>query len=287
MQQHKFTVKATTQGFTLVELVLVIVLLGIISVGVSGFIKLSTQTYINVSERDELISSARFVIERLNREIRNAVPNSIRVKPGIAGPNYGFQCIEFVPILASTTYIDIPVAPESPSNSINVIPFLSQDGNSEYECTASCLDMVSIYPLAPDDVYANVSLVPNKLAGLQSVTKPLGSTLWTLTLDQALTFSAESPTKRLYIVKSPVSYCAIAGRLIRYDNYFISANFYIVPVGGALMAEHLAAYDHSQQPFIVEPATLQRNATVQVRLHFQRNNEDLVFNHEIQVKNVP
>jgi MSHA biogenesis protein MshO len=53
------------------------------------------------------------------------------------------------------------------------------------------------------------------------------------------------------------------------------------------MAEYLAPYDHSQQPFIIEPATLQRNATVQVRLHFQRNNEDIVFNHEIQIKNVP
>ena len=70
-----------TNGFTLLELIIVIVLLGVMSVGISGFITLSTQTYLNVSERDKLLSSARFAVERLNREIRNSVPNSIRITP--------------------------------------------------------------------------------------------------------------------------------------------------------------------------------------------------------------
>ncbi len=197
MRQYKITPQFVMQGFTLVELVLVIVLLGVMSLGISSFIKLSTQTYVNVSERDALMSSSRFVIERLSREIRNALPNSIRVKPGLSDPNYGLQCIEFIPILATTNYIDLPVSPEPARNTIEVIPFKAQNGDNDYECSGSCLDMVSVYPLSANDIYADVTITPNKLAGLQSVTKPAGGPLWTLNLDQALTFSAESPTKRL------------------------------------------------------------------------------------------
>ena len=89
------------KGFTLIELVTVIVLLGIMATGIGGFITLSTQTFVNVSERDELLASARFAIERLNREVSNAVPNSIRIATDIDSNR---QCLEFMPIQASTSY---------------------------------------------------------------------------------------------------------------------------------------------------------------------------------------
>ena len=87
-------------GFTLLELIIVIILLGVMAVGITGFITLSTQTYLNVTERDELLASARFAVERLNREVRNALPNSLRVKTNV---DTNKQCLEFIPIQASTT----------------------------------------------------------------------------------------------------------------------------------------------------------------------------------------
>ena len=54
-------------------------------------------------------------MERLNREVRHALPNSIRT----IGDNN--QCLEFVPIDKSAIYLDIPVAPEAPSNSVKVV----------------------------------------------------------------------------------------------------------------------------------------------------------------------
>lgn len=50
-------------GFTLLELIIVIILLGVMAVGITGFITLSTQTYLNVTERDELLASARFAVK--------------------------------------------------------------------------------------------------------------------------------------------------------------------------------------------------------------------------------
>ncbi|MBL0689544.1 MAG: prepilin-type N-terminal cleavage/methylation domain-containing protein, partial [Pseudoalteromonas sp.] len=118
-----------TKGFTLLELIIVIIILGVMSVGIAGFITLSTQTYLNVSERDELLANARFVTERLNREIRNAVPNSIRINS-----NSTTECLEFIPIKASTTYMDIPVIPELASKNISIIPFQDSEGNA-YQCS--------------------------------------------------------------------------------------------------------------------------------------------------------
>ena len=48
------------KGFTLVELVTVIIVLGIVSIGVTSFIRSGVQIFNDVSERDELLSQSRF-----------------------------------------------------------------------------------------------------------------------------------------------------------------------------------------------------------------------------------
>ncbi|MGL4478103.1 MAG: PilW family protein, partial [Aeromonas veronii] len=63
-------------GFTLVELVMVILLLGIMATFTSQFIGIGTQIYGDASSREQLMSDARFAMERLNRELRDAVPGS-------------------------------------------------------------------------------------------------------------------------------------------------------------------------------------------------------------------
>ena len=113
-----------SNGFSLIELIVVIVILGILATGISTFISFGTQVYTDATDREKIISSARFAIERLNREIRTAVPNSIRINDnGSTGIITAKQCIEFTPIVLSTIYTDIAVAPEPASNKIEVISF--------------------------------------------------------------------------------------------------------------------------------------------------------------------
>jgi len=64
------------RGFTLVELVMVILLLGVMATFTSQFIGIGTQIYGDASRREQLMSDARFALERLNRELRDAVPGS-------------------------------------------------------------------------------------------------------------------------------------------------------------------------------------------------------------------
>ncbi len=75
-------------GFTLFEMVLTIVLLGIIAGVLAPTISQSIRAYSDTSARAELTARGRFALERLAREIRHAVPNTVQVLGG--GNGVGF-----------------------------------------------------------------------------------------------------------------------------------------------------------------------------------------------------
>ena len=285
-----------SKGFTLMELILVIIILGIMSVGISGFISLSTQTYMNATNRDELVGNARFVIERLHRELRNALPNSVRVKDWSGR----IQCIQFVPIIASTVYTDIPVSPEPASKTLHVIPF-NDDKNGPYQCdsAASCTAFVSVYPLGNDDVYADYTGPTGKLFRVDNIdTSVAAGEPWEINLLNVskVHFDEDSPTQRLYLVKEQISYCAVpvpqadSLTLIRFEEDMTEGE-QGYPSGATrhYMAGYLDDFssDSSELPFNVLPATLQRNAVVQIHLKFTKEDESYVFDHEVHINNVP
>jgi MSHA biogenesis protein MshO len=264
------------KGFTLIEMVIVIVILGILATSVTSFIRFGTQGYTDAVDRDELISTARFVIERLNREVRHALPNSIRVTNTNA-----MQCLEYVPIVSSAVYLDIPVAPDAASNSIDVMMLR--------DLLPTSINLISIYALNSADIY-------NKKIGIiaefDNIALNVDPTLpSTITLSVNTLFSAESPTNRVYLIDEPIAYCLVDNSLYRYTNYVYSSENTPIFDGSnrVLMAEYLLNdFNKGEElPFKVEPATLQRNGIALIRLIFGRNLEKIVFSNEIQVPNVP
>lgn len=292
MTRNKTIITKTCRlkGFTLIELVLVLVLLGVMAVGISGFMKLTTQTYINVSDRDELLSSARFVIERLNREIRDSVPNSARVKIGTVG-GIDVQCLEFLPILASTIYTSLPVSPLPKSDIVNSVPFKDAFGQ-DYQCDLSCRDNIIVYPLSEDDVYVTSDTDTGKVFAVGSI-EYSSLNEWTIKMDRAdgVLFDQHSPTERAYFSDGPVSYCQYTDKMYRIDNYTLADNDYLFPPALAndyvLMAERLESLDSSIPIFVIQQSTLKRNSIVQINLSFARGDESLAFNQEVQILNVP
>ncbi len=277
----------TSKGVTLIELVMVMVLLGIMAVGIGGFVKLTTQTYLNVSQRDELLASARFVIERLNREIRNAVPNSVRLKKVSYG-GITIQCIEFLPITSSTIYTKIPVTPDAVDNKIQVIAFKDQNEN-DYQCDLGCSDSIIIYPLSPDEIYVNSGAESGKTFAVKDVVYDT-SDEWTINMGRTagVVFDEHSPTQRAYIADGPVSYCHYNENITRNDGYSLAGDDYLFPPGTpVLMAESLLPYTDALPTFVTLPPTLQRNALIQVNLTFDRNDEIVTFNQEVNIQNVP
>ncbi|MBA6329115.1 prepilin-type N-terminal cleavage/methylation domain-containing protein [Colwellia sp. MB02u-6] len=270
------------QGFTLIELVTVIVILGVLATGISSFLRFGVQSYTHAADRDALISSARFVVERLNREVRNALPNSIRTIGGDNNP-----CLEFVPINKSVNYLDIPVAPEAPSNSVDVL-MLQGD-------LSSTTQYVSVYALNSDDIYDKKAGVIEEFSTVaNSGFRDVPSTI---SFANSVIFKEESPTERLYFIGSPVSYCVEDQAIYRYQTYgFGSYDSDGKPLitdttEKVLMAEYVDNYSlpgiDTEFPFQTSPATLQRNGLALIRLKFARNLEEIVFNNEIQVPNVP
>jgi MSHA biogenesis protein MshO len=66
-------------GFTLVEAVIVIVIIGIIGAIVAVFIRAPILGYRDTAERAELTDQADLALRRIARDIRLALPNSVRV----------------------------------------------------------------------------------------------------------------------------------------------------------------------------------------------------------------
>lgn len=281
------------RGFTLVELVMVLVLLGVMAVSIGGFITLSSQTFVNVSSRDQALSNVRFVIERLNREVRNAVPNSVR----IAG-----NCLEFIPIQSSAFYTELPTDATSKSDQITAVEFYNQSGSNEYMCelhSGVCADVVSVYGLNEAALYKNVhsALAPDtgQIFSIKSIAAASGNTKL-ITLNKNVAFEDESPTKRLYIMNSPVSFCHDGDEVWRYENYDINDAQQTPPVSNSIIRtggiqKNLMAANITSLQFFDEPATLSRNARVKYQITTKTNegsnSDNISFMQTINLRNVP
>ncbi len=286
-------IRNVQQGFTLIELVAVIVILGVLALATVRFIGFGTQVYYEANNRQLVLSQSRFAIERMTREIRSAIPNSIRV----SADN---RCIEFVPIKASGAYRDdveaelAPISPESSTN-MDVIGWLGA-----YETD----DNLYIYPTENAHIYNSAS--PRKAV----LGDPLGAGALpftgippelNITFAAVAEFEEHSPKRRYYTADHSISYCFITNT-VNYDLYrFTEANYtktqsvpitqqQVLNIAGVLMAQELTNdfNDSNRLPFSFNSPTLQRNSVVNLYLEFQANtDENMFFNHEVHIPNVP
>ena len=82
-----------------------ILLMGILAGGSVAFITSSTQTYYDTAMRNQLSAVGRITVNKIERAINKAVPNSIRVRASTSNDE---QCLEFLPAIASSYYSDAP-----------------------------------------------------------------------------------------------------------------------------------------------------------------------------------
>ncbi|MBU1391480.1 MAG: type II secretion system GspH family protein [Gammaproteobacteria bacterium] len=277
--------QTSTRGFTLVEMVTVILILGILVVGVSSFIIFGTRIFVESSSVDQVLSQSRFAVERMTRELRSALPNSMRLN----SDSLTYQCVEFVPIEASTTYLTMPIIPAAAASTGIVI----------LDNTASAIrvnQFAWIYPLVDADVYSSARQKRAQVKTI-AISDPSFEHQVTLTFTAPTRFAEASPRQRIYFGSSPVSYCFEKGasgndlQIVRYAGY----NFNTVQPNpatmgtGVLMAQSVAnRLDNSNDlPLILTPSSLVNNAMVHLQPRFNVNGETFQYRHQVQVINVP
>ncbi|PHV51304.1 prepilin-type cleavage/methylation domain-containing protein [Janthinobacterium sp. BJB301] len=227
-----FDARRLARGFTLVEMVIVIVITGIIGTMVAVFIRVPVQGYMDVAARAALADTADTAARRLTRDVRLALPNSVRVS------NNGL----FLELLLTKTggrYL----SDSDPSGlgsvlSFETSPALGVPGSFSVvgAMPANALgarqaiqvgDQIVVYNLggayAPNNAYA---CSPANGCNRAAVTGVAGNVV-TLGSYPFATAPAPlpSPSNRFQVVSTPVTYaCDLAtGTLTRYAGYAIQA----------------------------------------------------------------
>ncbi len=257
----------------MVELVIVIAVLGILSVGTVRFLSFAADGYHTAGRRAELANSASMAMARLSTELESALPNSARVSAG---------CIEFIPVTAVTQYVTLPRA--SPASSMQI-------ANPDASMTPSAGPLADarliVNPSSPDDVYDTASGYVSSIATFSAAD---GSGIVTATFSAPLSFASESAERRVYIVQAPVSFCVDGTRLFRYTDYghtlaqLLPAD---LPTGSPdrqLIADNLAT---GSTPFAAVAPSLARNNIVAIALPLQDADDALELQQSVHMRYVP
>lgn len=260
------------QGFTLIEMVISIVLLGVVGISLGAIIQHSMTIYTDTTTREELLLQGRFVTDRMHREIRDAVPNSVQV-------NAATHCIEWLPITNTAVYETLPLSPES-TNTMRVLP---EHGFAKAE-------RIVIMPMSAqillDDIPANGVFPVAEIKKSELVQTAASENMVELTFTQKTSFTANSPAHRLFVYKNPVAYCLEGNQLYRYANYPLSRSE-LSPAELSVGDRELMAEKIKSVQFDVKQASLVRNGLVKLQFIFNDNNEEVRLDHDVLIANTP
>lgn len=259
-------VPSTQLGFTLVELIFVLVILGLVGAIGSSFLVDTMDMYQRTANRVKLMQKGRVAIEQMSRYLRAAVPNSVRVSAS-------GKCLEFVPSVAGGYYLN--ALPDSEnggtaSSSVAIAPLTYSGGAASFFIVAP-LTSADIYTAASTSARAAVSAVATN----------------SVTLSGAKLFSRNSPARRYYLASNPKRFCLVSGNLYRYSSYgFLTSTLDDTSPGGSadLMLNQI---NQSASSFSISAGSEQRNTSIALQLSLTAGSETVVIRHQVLVRNVP
>ncbi|PSU88641.1 MSHA biogenesis protein MshO [Photobacterium kishitanii] len=248
-----------SQGFTLIELIMVIVVMAILTIGIGRFVSLGTEGYLQTRDREQLQSQARFAVERISRELRDAVPNSLEITSD-------GQCLAFKPIQYNGDYVN-----PSLTNIDVITGFITQTIAPQFQS-----DMILVINPHKAQDFDGVS---DQAAKVKAINKGTESNQWQFELDGQHRFGSGSLAQRFYIYTHSVKFCIESNSLTR-----ITINNSGIESQPILLAQYI---DTNLSAFELDNAALARSALVAWQLTFTRNGETSRYNHTVQVMNAP
>ena len=279
------------RGFTLIELIMVIVIMGVIGGMVSVFMKSPIDAYFDSARRAALTDVADTVARRVARDVQRALPNSIR-NPGDASN----QCLEFIPTKTGGRYRSAPDG----SGAGDILDFSTTDSSFNMLGLNSALrsdqrivgsDVIAVYNLgiSGSDAYTGVNTA---VVSSASEGTPTLANETKITLTAGKQFPLVSGSSRFQVIPNDekiVSFVcptSTPGNLVRNANYTYPASIDATtscPTTGAILAKNVTC------TLVYSGSDLQRNAVVSMVLKVtdSSSGESVSLQHEVHVSNTP
>jgi MSHA biogenesis protein MshO len=279
------------RGFTLIEMVVTIAVGAVVVAFMAMFIVLPMDAYTAQTRRAGLVDASDSALRFMARDIRSALPNSVRV-----ASSGSVTALELLATADGARYQDDgPV-----SNPALALDFTAADG--AFATTVPFTQLA--LPFSSNAYYLsiyNVGVPGADAYQMSNVITPAGTTITIsagassnqnlVTLSPAFQFAYGSPEKRIYLVSGPVSYLCdtSAGTLTRYSGYPISS---IQATSGAALsaagaASAVVAANVASCSFTYSAGTAQRNALATLSLQIAQSGESVQLLNEVQVVNAP
>jgi len=276
------------RGFTLVELVMVIAITGILAGTITVFFKTSIDSYFDTRRRADLTDIADTALRRMTKDIRSAVPNSVR--------SVSSSCFQLVPTItggryrmASDTANDTSPLPCAPSATCSAPLDVTQattvfDVLSPMTTVPATNDWVVIDNQNAGDVYAGT----NRAQISATPTTPRGSDGLHRIAIASTQFPSGYDGGRFVVVpnaEQTVFYSCVGNTLYRTVAAF-NANqaTTCAAITGAVVATDVASC-----AFVYDPnqGGTQQSGFVWMRLELSRSGESVALAHGVHVDNVP
>lgn len=252
------------KGFTLIEMIVTIVVAMFLFLGIAGFVQFGMKGYADSIDRQRLQTQAQFVLEKMSREIKHAVPNSFDVPVSIATQ----RCLSFYPIKFSGFYSYDSVVRDG----ARTVDFLiGQDSP-----TLGTNDFMVVNPTRQSDLTENNSGQRISVNTTEVVPDPDNVHQFSRTGSE-VSLDSESIANRhfIYDVNSLITYCLNTGT--SETGGFITRN-------GETVAANI---DAAESEFRYLEPSLHRGGLVHIKLRFSQSGEVSDYLHDVQVQNVP
>ena len=273
------------RGFTLIEVVVVIVLLGIVGTMTASIISSSMEGYNNQARRERLQSTARLAIERIQREVRHALPNSICTLNAGSCNNTG-STLYFMKVRDAGRYQDqTGTYPSAVARAPLPIPSLgaatSFDVISGTGLQASVNDWIVVYSLNNSSIYSSTNR--RKLITGIAQKDVDGDATNDIDVMQFAngTFPQHSPNRRFHVVEPTATmfYCQ-GGTLYRATSNFATPST-AIEANPPLLLENVTACS-----FTYDPGSQHRAGLLRVELTITDQGEVIRITQEAHVYNV-
>lgn len=289
-----------TRGFTLVELVIVIALSAIVLVMITVVLKRPLDAYVDQSRRGELVELASLALNRAARDIRLAVPNSVR-------QSADGRTLEMLNILNAGRYVSNRAGSDSLRFSAELSGCETANGRCDgFQVLDPNFDVsgarwLVVYNLGASSggnpsaganvwAYANPGVITptgaSFTAAANATSRETQVSLNGLSA-AGFTFAYPSPQRRFYLADQVIGYrcepAAEGGQLARYTRTTLTATApSTLPADAVRVAPYVTGCQINYQP-----GTPQRPGLVTLSLTLTRDGESITLQQQVKVDNAP